>query len=60
MFIPDFPKISLSTYFKTLRESSEIHDLMAGAISVKMLARNAVVEYKQIISKVIWDSVKND
>lgn len=33
---------------------------MAGAISVKMLATNAVIEYKQIVSKVIWDSVKKD
>lgn len=58
LFIPEFPKISLATYYKTLRESAQIHDLMAGAISVKMLAKNAVVEYKAIISKVIWDSVK--
>lgn len=49
LFNPDFPKISLAAYFETLRESPDIHDLVVGAISIKMLAENSVVEYRSII-----------
>jgi len=45
IFQPDFSKISLAQYFEILRTSAEIHDLMVGAISIKMLAENSIVEY---------------
>ncbi len=45
LFKPDFPKAPLDTYYSVLRESDEIHDLMVGALSLKMLAPEAIVQY---------------
>lgn len=58
LFTPNFPKISLEVYYRTLRESAEIHDLMVGAITVKMLAPNAIRAYKNIVAKAITHSVQ--
>lgn len=57
LFRPDFAKAKLDSYYSVLRESDEIHDLMVGALSLKMLAPEAVVEYQSLINQVIGDSV---
>lgn len=57
LFKPDFPKLNLASYFETLRTCVSTHDLIVGAVSIKMLAENSVVEYMPILQKVIEESV---
>lgn len=57
LFSPDFPKVNLTPYFETLQTCASTHDLIVGAVSIKMLAENSVVEYMPIVQKVIEESV---
>ncbi len=40
-----------------MRESDEIHDLMVGALSLRMLAPSQVTEYHHLVNRVVADSV---
>ena len=42
-----------------LRENPEIHDLMVGAVSIKMLAESAIIEYSSVIKAAINASVNS-
>jgi len=60
LFQPDFPKISLAHYYTVLRENVEVHDLMVGAISLKMLADTSISEYRIVVQAAINDSLISD
>ena len=57
IFRPDFPKISLQKYFTVLRDDQNIHDLLAGAISVNLMEEFSICQYQDLISNIISDSV---
>jgi len=43
-----------------LRENAEVHDLMVGAISLKMLADTSISEYRTVVQAAINDSLVSD
>ena len=59
IFRPDFPKISLQRYFTVLRDDQNIHDLLAGAVSVNLMEEHSICQYAELISGIISDSVSH-
>ena len=57
IFIPGNAKLDQENYFKVLRESEQLHELIVGAISIKMLSEKGVKIYQQILQKTIEDAV---
>lgn len=57
IFIPGNAKLDQENYFKVLRESEQLHELIVGAISIKMLSAKGVKIYQQILQKTIEDAV---
>ena len=57
IFIPGNAKLDQENYFKVLRESERLHELIVGAISIKMLSEKGVKIYQQILQKTIEDAV---
>lgn len=49
IFSPDYPKVDLKEYFKILKTSDTLHELIVGSISIRMLSETGVVLYKDLL-----------
>lgn len=60
IFYPDNKKVDFTHYFKVLRTSESLHELILGAISIKMLSEKGILIYQPILKKTIQDAVEGN
>jgi hypothetical protein len=60
IFSPGNCKLDLTNYFNVLRTSEQLHELIVGAISIKMLSEQGVPIYQSILQKTIKDAVEGN
>jgi hypothetical protein len=49
IFSPNYPKVEMRDYYKILKTSDTLHELIVGSISIRMLSEAGVVLYKELL-----------